>query len=155
MELAWPSIFLYMKSFGYAGSNDLATIKIWVTSKSFNASLLQATPTEPKKTSWGIRIWVIPWKIENRTKVLQIYIKKKKIHYTAPWNKSTTRNSFIILFGMRTIPFDTDLGLKTRTSKKNQSLICKLSINETLDLWKNGIMEIQETDHPSAGPNRG
>lgn len=42
-------MILNTKSFGCAGSNALATVNTCVIFKAFNASLLFAAPTEPKK----------------------------------------------------------------------------------------------------------
>lgn len=44
-----PSMTLYVKSFGCAGSNVLATVKMWVIFKLFNSLLFEAAPTEPRK----------------------------------------------------------------------------------------------------------
>jgi hypothetical protein len=48
-EVFIPLIILYMKSFGCAGSNALATVNTCVIFKVFNSFLLFAAPIEPKK----------------------------------------------------------------------------------------------------------
>lgn len=50
-----PFIILYTKSFGYEGSNELATVKMCVMFKFFSSSLLLAAPIEPKKRPWNMK----------------------------------------------------------------------------------------------------